>query len=100
MAMTILPALKIGGMQLFRSEFSDRSEKYFPRVSQIASAILSTYLLISALCGVAYWLAGMDPFQAICMMMSTVSTARSDERRVGKECGSTCSFRGSPYHYK
>jgi len=75
MALTILPALKIGGMQLFRSEFSDRSEKYFPRVSQIASAILSTYLLISALCGVAYWLAGMTPFEAICMMMSTVSTA-------------------------
>lgn len=75
MAMTILPALRIGGMQLFRSEFSDRSEKYFPRVSQIASAILSTYLLISALCGVAYWLAGMAPFEAICMMMSTVSTA-------------------------
>ncbi|MBS0272737.1 MAG: TrkH family potassium uptake protein [Proteobacteria bacterium] len=75
MAMTILPALKIGGMQLFRSEFSDRSEKYFPRVSQIASAILSTYLLMSAMCGVAYWLAGMTPFQAICIMMSTVSTA-------------------------
>jgi len=75
MAMTILPALKIGGMQLFRSEFSDRSEKYYPRVSQIASAILSTYLLLSVMCGVAYWLAGMTPFQAICMMMSTVSTA-------------------------
>ena len=75
MAMTILPALKIGGMQLFRSEFSDRSEKYFPRVSQIASAILSTYLLMSAICGVAYWLAGMTAFEAICMMMSTVSTA-------------------------
>jgi trk system potassium uptake protein TrkH len=75
MALTILPALKIGGMQLFRSEFSDRSEKYLPRVSQIASAILSTYLLMSALCGVAYWLAGMSPFEAICIMMSTVSTA-------------------------
>jgi trk system potassium uptake protein TrkH len=74
MAMTILPALKIGGMQLFRSEFSDRSEKYFPRVSQIASAILSTYLLISALCGVSYWLAGMSPFEAIVLMMATVST--------------------------
>lgn len=75
MAMTILPALKIGGMQLFRSEFSDRSEKYYPRVSQIASAILSTYLFLSVSCGIAYWLAGMTPFQAICMMMSTVSTA-------------------------
>ncbi len=75
MAMTILPALKIGGMQLFRSEFSDRSEKYFPRVSQIASAILSTYLIMSGVCGVAYWFAGMTPFEAICMMMATVSTA-------------------------
>lgn len=75
MAMTMLPALKIGGMQLFRSEFSDRSEKYYPRVSQIASAILYTYLLLSAVCGIAYWLAGMTPFQAICMMMTTVSTA-------------------------
>ena len=75
MAMTILPALKIGGMQLFRNEFSDRSEKYLPRVSQVASAILSTYLLISTFCGIGYWLAGMTPFEAICMMMSTVSTA-------------------------
>lgn len=75
MAMTILPALKIGGMQLFRSEFSDKSEKYYPRVSQIASAILSTYLLLSVACGVAYWLAGMTFFEAICMSMTTVSTA-------------------------
>src|SRR3546814_19760320 len=28
------------------------------------------------------------------------SIRRSDERRVGKECGSTCSFRWSPYHEK
>lgn len=75
MAMTILPALKIGGMQLFRSEFSDKSEKYYPRVSQIASAILSTYLILSIGCGIAYWFAGMTPFQAVCMSMSTVSTA-------------------------
>src|SRR3546814_17160460 len=26
--------------------------------------------------------------------------ARSEERRVGKECVSTCSSRWSPYHYK
>src|SRR3546814_19528689 len=25
---------------------------------------------------------------------------RSEERRVGKECGSTCRSRGSPYHKK
>src|SRR3546814_19930253 len=26
--------------------------------------------------------------------------ARSEERRVGNECGSTCRSRWSPYHYK
>lgn len=75
MAITILPTLKIGGMQLFKSEFSDRSEKYFPRVSQIASAILYTYFLLSLLCAVCYWLAGMTPFEAICTALTTVSTA-------------------------
>src|SRR3546814_13378669 len=28
------------------------------------------------------------------------STARSEERRVGKECVSTCRYRWSPYHSK
>src|SRR3546814_1562959 len=28
------------------------------------------------------------------------STSRSEERRVGKECVSTCRSRWSPYHYK
>src|SRR3546814_21031493 len=27
-----------------------------------------------------------------------VDLVRSDKRRVGKECVSTCSYRGSPYH--
>src|SRR3546814_15530662 len=30
----------------------------------------------------------------------TMAAVRSDERRVGKECVSTCRSRGSPYHYK
>src|SRR3546814_12835646 len=29
-----------------------------------------------------------------------VAPARSEERRVGKECVSTCRSRWSPYHYK
>src|SRR3546814_15149853 len=30
---------------------------------------------------------------------SNSSIYRSEERRVGKECVSTCNSRGSPYHY-
>src|SRR3546814_12939367 len=35
------------------------------------------------------------------VICTTVSTStRSEERRVGKECVSTCRYRWSPYHYK
>jgi trk system potassium uptake protein TrkH len=74
MAMTILPALRIGGMQLFRSEFSDRSEKILPRVSQIASAILVTYIFFSFICFIMLVLAGMTTFDAICHTMTSIST--------------------------
>ncbi len=74
MAMTILPVLRIGGMQLFRNEFSDRSEKILPRVSQIASAILSIYFVFTLTCAILLHLAGMKWFDAICHAMGTVST--------------------------
>ncbi|MEB3701908.1 Trk system potassium uptake protein TrkH [Candidatus Bealeia paramacronuclearis] len=75
MALVILPNLRIGGMQLFRSEFSDRSEKILPRVSQIATVIFGTYSLITLTCVVSYWFAGMRSFEALCNAMTTVSTA-------------------------
>jgi len=71
----ILPALGVGGMQLFRTESSDRSEKVMPRARQIAKAIGLTYLGLTALCALAYWLAGMKPFDAVAHALSTVSTA-------------------------
>jgi trk system potassium uptake protein TrkH len=74
MAMTILPTLRIGGMQLFRSEFSDRSEKILPRVSQIASAILVTYVVFTLVCAFLLYFAGMSTFDAICYAMATIST--------------------------
>lgn len=74
MAMTILPALRIGGMQLFRSEFSDRSEKILPRASQIGMAIVSAYSIFTVVCFLCLYGAGMDVFDAICHAMTTVST--------------------------
>lgn len=74
MALTVMPILHIGGMHLFRSEFSDRSEKVLPRVSQITKAIFWTYVFLTILCALAMWLAGMTIFEAICHSMATVST--------------------------
>lgn len=74
MALTVMPILHIGGMHLFRSEFSDRSEKVLPRVSQITKAIFWTYVFLTLLCALALWFAGMSIFEAACYSMTTVST--------------------------
>lgn len=75
MAMSILPVLRIGGMQLFRPEISsDHSEKILPRLSQNASAILSIYFIFTLTCTILLHLAGMKWFDAVCHAMCTVST--------------------------
>jgi trk system potassium uptake protein len=74
-AITILPALGVGGMQLFRTESSDRSEKVMPRVREIATAISTIYVGLTVACGLLYWIAGMTPFQAVSHALTTVSTA-------------------------
>ena len=74
MAIAVLPMLKVGGMQLFRMESSDQSEKALPRAAQVATAIGVIYLLLSGLCAGAYWLAGMTGFEAIAHAMTTIAT--------------------------
>lgn len=74
MALTILPILRIGGMQLFRSESSDRSEKILPRVSQISTAIFSVYILLTIICLIAFWLAGMTFLEATCHALAAISS--------------------------
>lgn len=74
MALTTMPILKIGGMQLFRNEFSDHSAKIMPRVSQIAGAIFKTYVFFTFTCVVLLAVAGMEIFDAVCYAFSTIST--------------------------
>ncbi len=74
MAVAVLPDLRIGGMQLFRMESSDKSDKVMPRVSQLAGAIAILYGLFSMVCALALWAAGMSGFDAINHAMSTLAT--------------------------
>lgn len=75
LAMAILPILHIGGMQLFRTESSDRSDKILPSASQIAATIGAIYLFLTSICALCLWLAGMRGFDAICHAMTTIATA-------------------------
>jgi trk system potassium uptake protein TrkH len=74
MGIAMLPYLRVGGMQLFRMESSDRSEKALPRAAQLAGATSTAYLVLSVACAAAYWAAGMSGFEAIAHAMTTVST--------------------------
>lgn len=72
-AIAILPQLRVGGMQLFQLENSDRSGKFLPRVTDIATYLGLTYLIVSVACALSYYLCGMSWFDAICHAMATMS---------------------------
>jgi trk system potassium uptake protein TrkH len=74
MAIAILPMLRVGGMQLFRMESSDTSEKVLPRAAQIAAATGLTYVVLTAVCVASLWFAGMSGFEALVHAMTTVAT--------------------------
>ncbi len=74
MAIAVLPMLQIGGMQLFRLESSDTSEKILPRAAQIASGLTYFYIGFTLLVFVSYWIAGMTSFDALNHAMTTVAT--------------------------
>ncbi len=83
MAITVFPVLRIGGMQLFRSEFSDRSEKILPRVSQIATGILYAYTLFTVIGCAGLNFCGMNSFDAFCHSASAISTGGLSTRTEG-----------------
>lgn len=74
MGLAILPMLQVGGMQLFRAESSDRSEKVLPRAAQLSSAILGIYVGLVVLCILAFWAGGMTFFDAVCHALPAIST--------------------------
>lgn len=74
MAITVFPLLKVGGMQLFKVDSSDNPEKILPRTIEIASIIISTYLILTILCAFFYWVSGMKTFDSIAHSMTTIAT--------------------------
>ncbi len=74
MAITILPLLKVGGMQLFKMEGPDSTEKILPRTIEVAAIIISTYIILTFLCGIFYWFFGMTIFDSVSHAMTTIAT--------------------------
>ncbi len=75
LAVAVMPALGVGGMQLYRAETPGpmKDNKLTPRIKETAKAIWYIYLALTVVCGVAYFAAGMDWFNAICHAFSTIA---------------------------
>ena len=75
LAVAVLPMLGVGGMQLYRAETPGpvKDTKLTPRITETAKALWYVYLAFTSACGLAYWLAGMDWFDALCHAFSTVA---------------------------
>ena len=74
MAITILPLLNVGGMQLFKMEGGESTEKIFPKTRELTLLLSIIYLGLTFSCGVTYWLAGMNIFDSIAHSMTTIAT--------------------------
>ncbi|MFK7752054.1 MAG: TrkH family potassium uptake protein [Sedimentitalea sp.] len=73
-AMVFLPELKVGGMQIFRSEGFDTFGKILPRATEISSRISVIYVSLTMACALFYVANGMDAFDGTVHAMTTVAT--------------------------
>ena len=74
LALAILPTLQIGGMQLLHMEHDDPYEKTLPKINQFVFQISIIYFVLTSMCAILYFVAGMSGFDAITHAMTTIST--------------------------
>lgn len=74
MAFAVMPALRVGGMQIFKSEAWDTSEKFVANATNYSLYLTLIYAFFTALCFLLLWAFGMTPFDALNHAMTTVAT--------------------------
>jgi trk system potassium uptake protein TrkH len=74
MAVAVFPALRIGGMQVFRVELAGPGGKTTARAVRMGATLLAAYTWLTAMLALLLWLAGMAPFDAWLHAMATLST--------------------------
>ena len=74
MAITLMPIMNVGGMQLFKVSNNDSSEKILPKSKEIALRLIYIYLSLTLLCGATYKFFGMNFFDSLTHSMTTIAT--------------------------
>ena len=74
-AVAVMPMLGVGGMQLYRAETPGpvKDSKMTPRIADTAKHLWYIYVALTLACTLAYWLAGMNFFDALCHAFSTIA---------------------------
>ena len=74
MAITLMPIMNVGGMQLFKISNNDTSEKILPKSKEIALRLIYIYSGLTALCAFSYKILGMNTFDSLTHSMTTIAT--------------------------
>jgi trk system potassium uptake protein TrkH len=74
MAFAVLPALKVGGMQIFKSEAWDTTEKYIANATQYSLMLTQIYVFFTVACFLMLVAFGMPAWHALNHAMTTVAT--------------------------
>ena len=74
MAITLMPIMNVGGMQLFKISNNDSSEKILPKSKEIALRLIYIYSGLTILCALSYKILGMNGFDSLTHSMTTIAT--------------------------
>ena len=74
MAITLMPIMNIGGMQLLKISSGDSSEKILPKSKQISLRLVLIYFSLTLLCTFFYKVCGMNFFDSFTHSMTTIAT--------------------------
>jgi len=74
MAITLMPIMNVGGMQLFKVSNNDSSEKILPKSKEIALRLIYIYSGLTGLCAFSYKTLGMNIFDSLTHSMTTIAT--------------------------
>jgi trk system potassium uptake protein len=74
MAITLMPIMNVGGMQLFKISNNDSSEKILPKSKEIALRLIFIYSSLTLLCALSYKILGMNIFDSLTHSMTTIAT--------------------------
>ena len=74
MAITLMPIMNVGGMQLFKISNNDSSEKILPKSKEIALRLIYIYFTLTSLCALSYKTLGMSVFDSVTHSMTTIAT--------------------------